>query len=153
MLSLTSPRITNFFAPLVLYELFYRLSGIPVMIARGNHDAHLEAMLSGFMNVEIGKEILIGEYAFMHGNSLPSADALKRGYIVVGHGHSAANVNGVDVKAWVIARPGSSMKKKYKAYNKKIRLVVVPAFNRMIVGTRIGNSSNLPLFRSGVFDI
>ena len=36
-----------------------------------------------------------------------------------------------------------------------VRLIVVPAFNRMIVGTRIdrGSGSNLPLLKGRIFDI
>jgi hypothetical protein len=140
---------------LVIREFFDLLSGIDVRIVRGNHDANLEGILldMGF-EIKIGREILLGEIALMHGNALPSADAVMKKYIVCGHGHIAAYLNGVDSKAWMVAPIGAGMGEQYKNYDKGIKLVAAPAFNRLIVGSRIGpdTEGHMPLLSNKLFD-
>jgi metallophosphoesterase superfamily enzyme len=134
---------------------FRELDGINVMIAKGNHDAYIEALIKevGF-KATIAKEILLSDCALMHGNSMPSDEAVMRRYIVCGHGHVAAQINGTDRKAWLIAPVGEGMKEHYKRYNEEIRLVAAPAFNRLIIGSRIGYETreHLPLLSNRLFD-
>lgn len=139
----------------MLKEFFEALSGIDVRIVKGNHDANLDEILSGMgLSVEISKEILLHDVALMHGNALPSSDAVMKKYIVCGHGHMAAYLNGMDSKAWMIAPVGNGMSTQYKEYNKEIKLVAAPAFNRLIIGSRIGSEteSHMPLLNNRLFD-
>ncbi|MGA3020857.1 MAG: hypothetical protein ABSD68_02830 [Candidatus Micrarchaeales archaeon] len=89
------------------------------------------------------------------GRSFGSAEeAMKRRYLISAHGHFAIEVNGRNEKAWLVARVGKGIGRKYEGYNKKIKLVVVPPFNDLILGTRIGErtAEHTPLFRREVFD-
>lgn len=140
---------------LMLKEFFDILGAVDVRIVRGNHDANLESILSDMgLKIDISKEVLLEDVALMHGNALPSADAVMKKYLVCGHGHIAAHLNGVDSKAWLIAPIGSGMQEHYKAYNKEIKLVAAPAFNRLIIGSRMGyeTEEHLPLLNNRLFD-
>ena len=59
------------------------------MIAKGNHDAYIEALIKevGF-EATIAKEVLLSECALMHGNSMPSEEAVMKKYIVCGPAHT-----------------------------------------------------------------
>ncbi len=134
---------------------FRELDGVRVMIAKGNHDAYIEALVRevGF-EATIAKEIILSECALMHGNSMPSDEAVMRKYIICGHGHTVAQINGMDRKAWLVAPAGEGMKDRYKNYNAEIRLIAAPAFNRLIVGSRIGyeTQGHLPMLNNRLFD-
>ncbi len=150
-------RLANMTRPemLALKEFFDALGGVEVRIVRGNHDANLDEILSGLgFRIEISKEMLLEEVALMHGNALPSAGAVMKRYIICGHGHIAAHLNGIDSKAWMVAPLGKGMDESYKEYNKKIKLVAAPAFNRLIIGSRMGaeTQSHIPLLSSRIFD-
>lgn len=138
-----------------LAEFFHELRGINVMIAKGNHDAYIESLVRelGF-SATIEKEILLSDCALMHGNAMPSDAAVMKRYVICGHGHIAAQINGIDKKAWLIAPAGDGMAEHYQSYNKGIKLVATPAFNRLIVGSRIGYESeeHIPMLNNRVFD-
>ncbi len=125
-------------------------------VAKGNHDAYLAEILSSIgFEAGIEKEIILSDVALMHGNALPSEEAVMKDYIVCGHGHIAAQVNGVDKKAWLVAEAGIGMGEHYKDYNKGIKLVAAPAFNRLIIGSRIGHGTeeHMPFLNNKLFDL
>ncbi|MCL4365274.1 MAG: metallophosphoesterase [Candidatus Marsarchaeota archaeon] len=136
-------------------SFFHAMDGIGIKVARGNHDAYIEDLLRriGF-DASVSKEILTSDSALMHGNAMPSEEAVLKDYIICGHGHIAAQVNGVDRKAWLVASAGGGMKEHYGKYNKNIKLIAAPAFNRLITGSRIGyeTGEHLPLLNNGLFD-
>lgn len=150
-------RLTNMTSQeLESFRGFFReLGGIKIAIAKGNHDAYIESLIGemGFEAV-VEKEIILSECALMHGNAMPSDEAVTKKYIICGHGHMAALVNGIDRKAWLIAPVGEGMKEHYGNYNDQIRLVAAPAFNRLIVGSRIGyeTQEHLPMLNNKLFD-
>lgn len=139
-----------------LRAFFSRLNGVGIRIARGNHDAYLQKILARLgISATVEDEILLGDTALLHGNTMPSEEAMMKRYVITGHSHVAANVNGIDQKAWAILSISGKASGSYEKYNKRCRLVMVPAFNDMIIGTSIDLSSrtNMPLIRRGVFDI
>ncbi len=134
---------------------FRELDGINVLIAKGNHDAYIEALTTEMgVKAKIEKEIILSDCALMHGNAMPSDEAVMKKYIICGHGHIAAQVNGIDRKAWLVAPVGDGMIQNYKKYNKEITLICAPAFNRLIIGSRIGyeTEEHLPLLNNRLFD-
>lgn len=134
---------------------FMELDGIKIIIAKGNHDAYIESLIAE-MDIEtvVEKEVILSECALMHGNAMPSDEAVTKKYIICGHGHMAAFVNGIDRKAWLVAPAGEGMGKHYRNYNKDIRLVAAPAFNRLIIGSRIGygTQEHIPMLNNKLFD-
>ncbi len=138
-----------------LRDFFGELAGIEVMIAKGNHDAYIEKYLDEIhVKAVVEKEILLSDCALMHGNAMPSEEAVTEKYLICGHGHIAAQINGVDKRVWVVAPAGEGMKEHYKSYNEGIKLVAAPAFNRLITGTRLGYESeeHMPLLNNKLFD-
>ncbi len=138
-----------------MLRFFAKISGIECRFIRGNHDAHLEEILKSVgISKALEDEVLLDKVALMHGNALPSKEAMEKNYIAVGHGHFAANINGAERKVWFIAKPGKQANSTYPGYNKRIKLVILPAFNRAITGTNIsrGSEEHMPLLRNKVFD-
>ncbi len=136
-------------------EFFSALRGMDISIARGNHDAYLARIFKGQnIDVKIEDEILLGNAALMHGNAWPSDEAMQKEYIITGHGHIAAKRGGKMEKAWLMAAIGSGAGERYGKFNKNARLIVAPAFNALITGTRINGKTKsfIPLLNKDVFD-
>ncbi len=138
-------------------EFFSLLNGLNVRIAVGNHDGHLNELVKA----PIEDEIIMGNVAMLHGHMWPSEEAMSKDYLIVAHNHVAVSIKDeknalYTQKAWMISNvdPGGA-KERYKEFNKKIKLVVMPAFNDLITGKPVGISDEKhinPLFRNRVFD-
>ena len=134
------------------------LSHLELRIIKGNHDGHIDSILG----IKAMDEILLGDYALLHGNKWPSQDALKKGTIITGHNHIAVSIkddNGAvySEKAWLIASAEKDKIREFYASPKAKRLVVMPAFNPLILGMPVGkerkDKDNIsPLLRNGLFD-
>lgn len=136
-------------------SFFDQIPSIDIKIAKGNHDAHIAEILERIgLSAEVKKEILLGKSAFMHGNSLPSEEAMMKELIVVAHGHISINMNGNSEKAYLLAKIGKGVKKLYKRCNKEAMLLVMPAFNDIVTGTNLNKDLRnfIPLFRNNLFD-
>ena len=142
---------------MLIRGFFGGLEGFDVTVARGNHDAYLEDVV----RTPIVDEVDIGKFALLHGHMWPSDKAMLKDYIVIAHNHVAISLrddNGAiyNQKAWLVAEvDAEGAAKRYKKFNKKIKLIVMPAFNDLIVGTPVNMRDDRhinPLFRNGVFD-
>ncbi len=123
-----------------------------VRIAKGNHDGNIEKIFSVLgIGVEVKKQILAGDFALLHGNALPSDEAMKKRYIVVAHGHIAIERLGKVEKAWLVA---NANKKKCGECRGDAKLIVMPAFSSLVTGSLISERSKdyIPLLRRGLFD-
>ncbi len=138
-------------------RFFRGLEGYDVTVTAGNHDARLGEIVGA----KIVDEVVSGRFSFMHGHRWPSEEAMQAGTIFVGHNHAAVSMtdsNGARYaqKAWLVAGIDSKeAQARYAKPNPKARLVVMPAFNDLIVGMPVNEvkGDNLsPLFRNGVFD-
>ncbi len=140
-----------------LAAFFSGLEGLEVTVVAGNHDAHLDEIVG----VKPVKEVLLKEVALLHGNTWPSDEAVLHRCIVTAHNHVAISMrdrNGAFYreKAWLIAPPSKTRaKRRYDAF-KTERLVVMPAYNDLIIGMSVnelssGKDNINPLFRNGVF--
>ncbi len=149
--SIAYPRFGEF---MELKRFFEAMKGIGISIAKGNHDGDMERVIKNLdLDIELKREIFIDGVALMHGNAWPSEDAMRKRYLAVGHRHFAVDSNGKIEKAWLLAKPGGKIGDRYKRYNKDIRLVVVPPFNDLILGSAIGaeTGDSMPLFKQDVF--
>ena len=134
------------------------LSNLEVVALRGNHDAHMEEI----MGIKLADELMLGDYALLHGNKWPSKEAMSKKALITGHNHVAVRIidsNGgaYSEKAWLIADIDEKAAKRFYTSHKAKKLVVMPAFNPLILGTAVGaerkDEDNIsPLFRNGVFD-
>ncbi len=138
-------------------NFFNILSPLDVTVVRGNHDAYLSDMLS----VPIVDELTLGKFSFTHGNSWPSEKAMQSKYLITAHNHAALSIKDLNGavysrKAWVIAEINpDEASRRYGKFNKGIKLVIMPAFNDMILGHPVneGESRGLgPLLQNRVFE-
>jgi len=128
-----------------LKDFFDELKGIEIIILKGNHDAHIKEVLKLLhLDYNVEKELLLKEAALLHGNSYPSKDALRKKYLIMGHGHAAYGpIGGSMEKVWIIAES-----------RKKHKLILMPAFNPIITGSNIRNwDTDIGIFRAGSFNI
>lgn len=150
--SITSPK----FAEYRELKLFFdRLSGVEMRIVKGNHDGGLERVLKNMgFSIPVEREVRINGIALTHGNSWPSAIAMRCRYIVVGHGHYALMRNGVREKIWLVSKVTKKASKRYAHYNKNAILMVAPSFNSLITGSALSDRAEgyLPLLKNGFFD-
>ncbi|MCL5100886.1 MAG: metallophosphoesterase [Candidatus Marsarchaeota archaeon] len=132
-----------------LRTLFRKVSDTKVVVAKGNHDAYLEDFTKRFgLDVNIKKEFIFEDFALMHGNFIPSKEALEKRHIIIAHGHAAVNTGIGDEKVWIFAKPGKA------AVKRNSKLIIAPAFNDLITGSRINANLKkfIPLFNKDVFD-
>ncbi|MGB9732987.1 MAG: metallophosphoesterase [Candidatus Micrarchaeia archaeon] len=125
-------------------EFFGELSRIRITIVKGNHDAHIREVLSSIgVDCTVEKELLLNSAALVHGHAYPSKEALKKRYLIIGHGHIAYGPLGGSIeKVWLIAES-----------KKKKKLIIMPAFNPLITGSNIANwDTDMMIFRAGSFD-
>lgn len=138
-----------------LSSFFYQLRNVRVTITKGNHDPRIEEIIERIgSNAEVVRELLLKNVALMHGHAMPSEEAMRHDYIVTAHSHPAVNINGRLEKAWAVARIGGGAGEFYDGYNRKIRLVIMPAFNELITGSDLSAGRRFtPLFRNGIFNL
>lgn len=127
----------------ILQWFFNELNDYSVYAVSGNHDAYINEVIGLHMN----RELIIGKYAFMHGHAKPSEKALMCNYIITAHRHATAMVRHKDgmheEKVWVIAGINKKVAREhYARFNPKAKLIVVPAFNDMIMGRNIEQRSS-----------
>jgi putative SbcD/Mre11-related phosphoesterase len=139
----------------LIKEFFRELDGYEIRIVSGNHDAHLNEIIDR----EILRELVVGEFGFIHGNRRVGENMIGLDYIMSAHEHLSARIvdkNGAvyNQKVWAI----SKLNKKeamlsYEKFNKDIRLVSIPAFNELIMGTALekGKKRMNPQISGGIF--
>ena len=132
-----------------------------VIIVKGNHDANIETVpgitvypSSGFI-LKIGKTC----YGFAHGHSWPDEKLMLCDYLIIGHQHMYKEIIDAQGKAyfkkvWVVAKKIKikNAMKRYKKINKKIKLIIMPAFNPLLSGTKIEKGIG-PIFKNNLFDM
>jgi putative SbcD/Mre11-related phosphoesterase len=137
-------------------QFFKRFSGYEVVLVQGNHDAGL----GDIENVLRVKELSLGKVGLIHGNALPSEGLMRMDYIIAAHDHPAAmsapyGEGGNLEKVWVVLRiRHREAAKLYGKPGKKTKLILMPAFNDLIVGNDIEGGRRVlnPLIRKGIFD-
>ncbi len=138
----------------IILSFFKKLSAYTIILVPGNHDAGI-GDIPGVMKL---KELRIGKIGMIHGNSLPSEELMDCDYIIAGHDHPAAMVGPEDgghlEKAWVVmGMKAAAASKAYENPNRRMKLILMPAFNDLITGTDVNGGRILnPLVRRGMFD-
>ena len=132
---------------------------LKVHLVTGNHDAYADDF-SGLLE-SMTDEIIIDDVALLHGHRWPSDKAMSKSTIITAHNHFAIGLydsNGAfyNSKVWLIAK--ANKRELAGRYEKSIatRLIVMPAFNDLIIGggsdiERNAHDDINPLFRNNVF--
>ncbi|MGA2799705.1 MAG: hypothetical protein ABSE71_00015 [Candidatus Micrarchaeaceae archaeon] len=139
----------------LLKQFFSSLEKFEIRIVAGNHDAHLSEIIGR----SVEKELVIGNFGFVHGNRKPDDGFMLLDYIVSAHEHLAVRIkekNGAayDYKAWAVYGVNkSAARAEYKKFNERIKLVSMPAFNELIHGRAIekGKGGMNPMLTNNIF--
>jgi putative SbcD/Mre11-related phosphoesterase len=141
----------------LLKDFFSQLDKFNIIIVAGNHDAHLADVIGR----PVEKELVLGGIGFLHGNRKPGDEMMSLDYLINAHDHMAVRIeerNGTfyEQKAWAIYDLNKkAAKSSYAKANEKIKLVSMPAFNDLIMGTtfeRSPKSKLNPLLSSNTFN-
>ncbi|MDE1855558.1 MAG: metallophosphoesterase [Candidatus Micrarchaeota archaeon] len=150
--SIGSPRFAEYRELKIFFDA---IAGIETRMVKGNHDGGMERVLSNMgLRIPVTTELFIDGVALAHGNAWPSAAAMGKRYIVVGHGHYALMRNGAMEKIWIVSEVTKKASRKYASYSKNLRLIVAPSFNSLITGSALSPKTKnyLPLFKNEFFD-
>jgi putative SbcD/Mre11-related phosphoesterase len=107
-----------------------------VIVAKGNHDGGIEQC--GNAGVMPPEGFVFEKLGLLHGHSWPAEELMGCDYLVVGHQHPMIALTDRFGRrhrepVWIVAEPDpNEIKKHYKKFNKKIKLIIMPAFNPII---------------------
>ncbi|VVC04541.1 Calcineurin-like phosphoesterase superfamily domain protein [Candidatus Bilamarchaeum dharawalense] len=136
-------------------EILAKLSMLcKVIIVRGNHDGGIDAINSGSLErravqghggnaeVKAASGFVYEKLGLIHGHSWPAEELMGCSHLIMGHQHPMISITDAFGKkrsepVWVVAKPDVEViKKRYGKFNKKIKLILMPAFNP-VIGTPI----------------
>jgi len=130
-----------------------------VIVVAGNHDGGLSSALPDGVEAVPGSGISLEGTGMVHGHVWPAEKAMAGGTLVMGHLHPSVLLRDslgakTNEKCWVRAR--LKKRRTLERYSHcPAELVVVPAFNPLLVGTPVNGSRGGPLgpiFRNGLVD-
>ncbi|MFH1521195.1 MAG: metallophosphoesterase [Candidatus Micrarchaeota archaeon] len=130
-----------------------------IIIVKGNHDGGIGRC--GNAEIKPAEGFVYEGLGLIHGHSWPAEELMSCKYLVMGHQHPLITITDAFGKkhyepAWLIIPPDEeTIKNKYKKFNKKIKLILIPAFNPAI-GTPINNDGKLhfgPLINNKLFKL
>ena len=129
-----------------------------IIIVRGNHDGGIERC--GCAKIIPSEGFVYEGLGLAHGHSWPGKDLMECDYLVMGHQHPMLTTKDRLGKrhmepVWVVAPPDKEkISTHYKTFNKKIRLILMPAFNPLVGSSidvtaekRLGPLLNNKLFK------
>jgi len=127
-----------------------------LIIVKGNHDGGIE--MSGFTVVP-ADGFAYHNLGIVHGHSWPNEKVMGCKHILSAHQHPQLEFRDKMGKrhiepAWLIADADENeIKKHYESFNKKSKLVLMPAFNPL-VGSTIKKSEHLgPILNNNLFKL
>ena len=119
-----------------------------IIIVRGNHDGGIERC--GCAKVIPSEGYVYEGLGLAHGHSWPAKTLMECDYLLMGHQHPMFAIRDRLGKkhtepVWVVAQPDKEkISEHYKIFNKKIRLILIPAFNPL-VGSSINVTAEVRL--------
>lgn len=121
------------------YGIMEKLADITdVMIVKGNHDGGIEK--SSLLGIDIvpAEGFVYKKIGIAHGHSWPGKKLMECEYLISAHQHPQIvfkdKLGKIHREAvWLVAEPDEKkIKKHYEKFNKKIKLVLLPAFNELV---------------------
>lgn len=144
------------------YYLLKKLSGITELtIVKGNHDGGIDRITLLGVKVVPAEGFVYKKLGITHGHSWPGKELMNCEYIISAHQHPQIAMKDKLGKmhreaVWLIADPDEGqIKKHYEKHNKKIKLVLMPAFNSLVGSViNIERKKQLgPIFNNKLFKL
>jgi len=130
---------------------------VELIIVRGNHDGGIEGCGAKIIPSD---GFVFNKLGLVHGQSWPSNECMQAEYLVCAHQHPQLSIVDRSGKrhsepVWIIAEPDEEkIKEKYKKFNKKIKLVLMPAFNPLVGAPFVPSDEHLgPITSNNLFKI
>lgn len=127
-----------------------------VIIVKGNHDSGIEKTNAVVIDPS---GLVYGKIGIIHGHSWPSEEVMGAKYIISAHQHPQIMLTDKSGKkhfsgCWVVADANCrEIAKHYENFNKKLRLVLIPAFNPL-VGSVLKKGEHLgPILNNNLFKL
>ena len=128
-----------------------------LIIVRGNHDGGIEGCGA---RIVPSSGLVFGALGLVHGQSWPSDECMQADYLVSAHQHPQLSIVDRSGKrhsepVWIIAEPDTKkIGGYYKKFNKKIKLVLMPAFNPLVGASFAPSDEHLgPITSNNLFKI
>ncbi len=130
-----------------------------ITIVRGNHDGGIEKYFKAKIIDSSG--FVFSNLGLFHGHAWPDEKLFECDYLICGHQHPLIEIRDSSGKihkepAWFICPPNlKNIEEKYKNFNKKIKLILLPAFNPFL-GNSLKSSSEKhlgPLLNNKLFKL
>lgn len=128
-----------------------------IYVVPGNHDSSLKEVLPAGIKLHKARGFRLGRFGFFHGHAWPARELFKCKALLMGHVHPAVEfVSKCGYRSvepvWAEGRVvGSAVKRKF-GIKTECRVLILPAFNRLLGGTALNNPQLQclgPLLRSG----
>jgi hypothetical protein len=135
---------------------------VKVSIVMGNHDGGIREIAQE-IEVHGAGGIRRGGISLSHGHAWPSERMMEADWLVLAHNHPCVEL--VDrlgyrsiQRAWVVGKlDAGKAERKYPSFNRRMRVVVMPAFSELVGGmifNAVGEKGLLgPLFRNEMFKL
>lgn len=129
-----------------------------VIVVRGNHDGGIG---EGAVKVVDADGMVFEGLGLIHGHSWPKEELMSCKYLVMGHQHPLVTITDAFGKtrseaAWLVADcDAKKIAEHYKKFNKKIKLILMPAFNPL-VGSSINHDEKKhfgPILNNNLFKL
>ena len=135
---------------------------VELNIIKGNHDGDIERYAEG-ARVHPAGGVLADGVAMCHGHAWPGEELMKADYLLMGHSHPLIELTDshghrVTERAWLVGgADGRRLRERYPDANRKIRFIMMPAFNPLVGGfpfNRKGRDGLLgPLLMGDIFKL
>ncbi|MEM3499667.1 MAG: metallophosphoesterase [Candidatus Bilamarchaeaceae archaeon] len=129
---------------------------VEVIIVKGNHDGGIEKTKAIVVDAS---GFLYGQVGVIHGHSWPNEEVMSAKWIVSAHQHPQIRFTDKSGKVhsepcWVVAIANpAEISKYYNNFNKKSKLILMPAFNPL-VGSAIKKGEHLgPILNNNLFKL
>ncbi len=138
---------------------------VNIHICKGNHDTHLEKILSKEIKFHPSGGFRIKNYFFYHGHEWPSKEFLDCKYLILSHVHPVFEFK--DKFGYRVSKPvwlkvkvkKANFFKKYKVKKRgEIEVILTPSFNNLLGGYPINKINEeieviSPIFRNDIVDL
>ncbi len=144
------------------YYLLKKLAGITdLTVVKGNHDGGIDRITMFGVEVVPAEGFVYKKLGIVHGHSWPGKELMKCDYIISAHQHPQIVMKDKLGKAhreavWLITEPDDKqIKNYYEKSNKKIKLILMPAFNSLVGSViNIEREKQLgPIFNNKLFKL